>query len=183
MPGKGNNNTEEAPKINYAFTPKGWIPPADMLPDGRRMSYPQSYSQGAARLHEITHAGYQDSLSGVNTTHYGATKNPDGSTKYPDYSRLSTEELDKLQNVRRLLPVEVGSTFNEIGQSARAFKDVTGKPLKGSYEFAPGVEMDYRELGDLAKKYKPTDLNSPAGQIFLRRILENSTGPVGSPQK
>lgn len=82
---------------------------------------------------------------------------------------------DSKASVYSIMPAsEAGAVFNEIGQGARAYKDVTGKPLQGSYKFAPQVQMDYRELGDLAKKYRPTDLNSPAGQLFMKRILENS---------
>lgn len=82
---------------------------------------------------------------------------------------------DSMASISNKFPAsEAGAVFNEIGQGARAYKDVTGKPLQGSYKFAPEVEMDYRELGDLAKKYRPTDLNSPAGQLFMKRILENS---------
>jgi len=81
---------------------------------------------------------------------------------------------DSLAAKGRTAAVEAGAVFNELGQSSRAFKDVTGKHMVGDYNFSPEVSMSNRELGELAKKYKPSDLNSPAGQLWLRRILETS---------
>ena len=135
----------------YSYVPAG----GPSLPGA-----PKSFNNNLMRLHENTHAGHQD-LSSLNFT------DRRGNVTFPP-------NMDKATVDPMGVPTEAGAVFNEVGQGARAYKDVTGKPLQGSYQFAPNVEMDYRDLGDLAKKYKPADLNSPAGQIWLRRILENS---------
>lgn len=147
--------------VQYSYSPK-------FSETEYNAKFPRSFaSQAGSDLHEATHAGWQDNnpWKRPSVTPTGKTGNPIrsgaiGSYRFP--SNVSTAVA------------EAGAVFNEVGQGARAFKDVTGKPLQGSYEVAPDVEMDYRELGDLAKKYKPSDLNSPAGQIWLRRALANS---------
>lgn len=147
--------------VQYSYTPKS-------SEAEYNANFPRSFaSHAGSDLHEATHAGWQDNnpFHRRSVTATGKTGNPINHPRYSDYRFPS--------NVSTAVN-EAGAVFNEIGQGARAFNDVTGKPLQGSYEFAPGVEMDYRELGDLAKKYKPSDLNSPAGQIWLRRILANS---------
>lgn len=174
-------------RTQYAYVPKSYSYPYPFYPGGiQRMEYnPTKYkdseprsldNRNMARVHENTHAGWQDlklprigprgdvspkvDVTGSKGLHIGSTSSA------------------PLVSLGRMAALESGAVFNEIGQGARAFKDVAGKPLQGAYQFAPGVEMDYRELGDLAKKYKPTDLNSPAGQLWLRNILKNSNTPA-----
>ena len=117
------------------------------------------------QAHERTHAGWQNQAGGYQfTNNLGkpALPNPRG-TSYAGNPMLPA-----------MVAAEAGAVFNEVGQGSRAFKDVTGKNMEGDYNFSPEVSMSNRELGEYAKKYKPTDLNSPAGQLFMRRILETS---------
>ena len=132
--------------------------------------YPKAaINPNTVRLHEASHTGYQTRGAFATTDSRGLP-----------IKKVSENDNDAAMTMaRRQVGAEAGATFNEVGQGARAFKDVTGKHMEGDYEFAPGVSMANRELGELAKKYKPSDLNSPAGQLFMRRILEKSTGPVG----
>ena len=117
------------------------------------------------KAHERTHSGWQNQEEDLQfTDNQGkpVPPNPKG-TSYAGNPMLP-----------HMVSAESGAVFNEIGQGARAFKDVTGKNMEGDYNFSPEVSMSNRELGEYAKKYKPTDLNSPAGQLFMRRILETS---------
>ena len=160
-----------------------WSPGQNMAPAGQYAYVPKNdtftnklteWATGMPRTitnpnmtkaHEFTHSGWQDQEGGLQfTDNQGKPMppNPRG-TYYAGNPMLP-----------HMVSAESGAVFNEIGQGARAFKDVTGKNMEGDYNFSPEVSMSNRELGEYAKKYKPTDLNSPAGQLFLRRILETS---------
>lgn len=117
------------------------------------------------RLHETTHAGSQDLSAGTEFTDSRGLPLPS--------SPVGTAPMNNRQ-LASTVPAEAGAVFNEMAQGARAYNDVTGKHMEGNYNFSPEVSMSNRDMAAMAKKYKPADLNSPAGQLFLRRILETS---------
>jgi hypothetical protein len=128
--------------------------------------YPSSFSStNNTRVHELTHAGYQP-------YHKMFDLNPP--TRYTDKAGKPLNGEFLSPNDERTAK-ELGATWTEVAQGARAFGDVTGNHMKGTYNFAPGMDMDYRELADLAKKYKVGDINTPAGQKFMQQALRNST--------
>lgn len=168
---------------NVQFT---YAPP---ISNGRENEFgvtnPASFNTGNnARVHEGTHGGYQK-LPNINDYINGMSRG----TSYTDAAgkplnrgdlSIQEEEVARKSGKGNLTPedekasTELGVVWNEVGQGARAFKDVTGKHLPGAYNFAPGMAMDYREMADLAKKYKAGDLNAPAGQRFMSQVLRNS---------
>lgn len=164
-------------RVQYAYTTGVDAPFKKTIP---------TFTDNLIKTHENTHAGYQNMENVTKfTNNKGVVAGPQSRfsiiNRAPNNS--STIVGDQVDELNTVMPAqktthEAGAVFNEIGQAARAYRDVTGKRLEGHYRFSPNTGMDYSELGDLAKKYKPTDLNSPSGQIFLRNILKDSTGPV-----
>lgn len=164
-------------RVQYAYTTGVDAPFKKTIP---------TLTDNLIKTHENTHAGYQNMENVAKfTNNKGVVAGPQSRfsiiNRAPNNSStIVGDQVDELETVMpaQTTAQESGAVLNEIGQAARAYRDVTGKRLDGHYRFSPNMGMDYSELGDLAKKYKPTDLNSPSGQRFLRSILEDSTGPV-----
>lgn len=162
----GIMNTDIRPKggnsyaVPYSYSPAGWGGPRQ-----KKYGYPDSFvAQNNVRLHELTHAGYQNDFKG--SAYTDSSGKPLALAGRGAPSRLFPDDLSAVQ--------ELGATWNEIGQGSRAFKDVTGKHMEGTHSFAPGMDMDYREMAELAKKYKVGDLHAPAGQKFMQQVLSKS---------
>ena len=163
----GIMNTDIRPKgvnpyaVQYAYSPAGWGGPRQ-----KKDGYPDSFvAQNNVRLHELGHAAYQDDFK--DTAYTDSSGKPIG-------TRTGSRASGSLRPIDRSAVQELGATWNEIGQGSRAFKDVTGKHMEGTHSFAPGMDMDYREMAELAKKYKIGDLHAPAGQKFLQQVLSKS---------
>ena len=174
----GIMNTDIRPKggnsyaVPYSYSPAGWGGPRQ-----KKYGYPDSFvAQNNVRLHELTHTGYQNDFKGSAYTDSSGKPLALAGSGAPSRlsllagsgapSRLSPNDLSTV--------LELGATWNEIGQGSRAFKDVTGKHMEGTHSFAPGMDMDYREMAELAKKYKVGDLHAPAGQKFMQQVLSKS---------
>jgi hypothetical protein len=151
-------------KIPYAYAPRSY---ADSV---TASNYPRSFSShGNLAVHEGTHAGDQkfpDSKMPFTVADLKGGYTDEKGNRSPNYGDLTGDD--------RRSAVETAATWNEVAQGSRAFKDVTGKNLPGAYTFAPGMDMDYREMADLAKKYRVGDLNTPTGQKFMQQVLRNS---------
>jgi hypothetical protein len=146
----------------YAYSPYNYGE------DRKREEVPSSFtSHGNLAAHEGAHAGYQSKWP---YSELGEKVMP-GYTNAKGKPIAGTKPLDSITEDPS---VETAASWNEIAQGSRAFKDVTGKDLPGAYTFAPGMDMDYRELAALAKKYRVGDLNTPTGQKFLQQVLRNS---------
>jgi hypothetical protein len=162
--GKYLSGPNMAPAGQYSYVPKNDTPTNKLMEWATGM--PKTITNpNMTRAHENVHSGWQNQEGGLQFTDRQGKPvppNPKG-TFYAGNPMLP-----------HMVSAEAGAVFSEIGQGARAFKDVTGKNMEGDYNFSPEVSMSNRELGEYAKKYKPTDLNSPAGQLFMRRILETS---------
>lgn len=149
-------------EIPYAYSPYA---------EDNKEGYPSSFaSHGNSAVHEGTHAGDQSKWPYFEL----GEKVMPGYTNEKGKPIAGTKALGNTTLNGDRPAIETAASWNEIAQGSRAFKDVTGKDLPGAYTFAPGMDMDYRELAALAKKYRVGDLNTPTGQKFLQQVLRNS---------
>ena len=152
-------------EIPYSYSPYSYGE------DRKDRDIPSSFtSHGNLAVHEGTHAGDQSQWPYFEL----------GKKVMPGYTNEKGKPIAGTKALSDTTPngdspaIETAASWNEIAQGSRAFKDVTGKNLPGAYTFAPGMDMDYREMADLAKKYRVGDLNTPTGQKFLQQVLRNS---------
>ena len=158
---------EAAPKRGKQYV---YVPSSGLTPGMTKMLPKTMQDKGFLWGHEVAHGGYQD--MGPETGIYFTDKKGKPITS-PAINPWSFE-APPWYNEAGVTALEGPAVANEVAQSARAFHDTTGKPMKGSYSFSPNVQMDHSEMADRSRKgYTPADANSPAGQIFFRRILED----------